>query len=321
MSRLKLCLEDQQIYIYIVFIFIGIFCGLFFEHTQQIFEPSISVLIAILMFGMFAQVPFLSLRNKLLNFRYIFALVLSNFLLIPVLVFLLVTVFNITSTPLLIGIYLVLLTPCIDYVIVFTKLGHGNAEYMLISTPILFVLQVILLPIYFFIFLNQDFSQYIDIKPFLETFILLIVSPLLIAIILQYLSRKSNKMMKVLTLSEWIPVPFMAFVLMSVIGSQITKILSDLHVVSSVVPIYICFMILAPFIGNFSGKMFNLPVDLKRTLAFSSSTRNALVVLPLALSLPSQWSTIVTTVIVTQTLVELMSELVYIKLIPKFIIK
>lgn len=321
MSQLKTFLETKQIYIYIVFILLGIFCGLFFENTQQIFEPSISFLIAILMFGMFSQIPFLTLRNKLLNSRFIFALILSNFILIPILVFLLVVVFNVTSTPLLIGIYLVLLTPCIDYVIVFTKLGHGNAELMLISTPILFILQVLLLPIYFWIFLNQDFSQYIDIKPFLKTFILLIILPLLIAIILQFLSKKSNKMMNILTFSEWIPVPLMALVLTTVIGSQISKIVTDLQVVLSVVPLYLCFMILAPFIGYLSGKIFNLNVTLKRTLAFSSSTRNALVVLPLALSLPIQWSTTVTTVVVTQTLVELIGELVYIKLIPRLIVK
>ncbi|MGO2109933.1 MAG: arsenic resistance protein, partial [Staphylococcus equorum] len=56
-----------------------------------------------------------------------------------------------------------------------------------------------------------------------------------------------------------------------------------------------------------------------RTLAFSSSTRNALVVLPLALSLPDHWVTITTTVIITQTLTELIGELVYIKVLPKII--
>lgn len=318
MSYLKSFLEDKQIYIYLLFIMMGVSFGLLFDHASLIFEPFISILIAILLFSMFAQIPFLSLRQKALNFKFLVALIISNFIFIPILVFLNVTAFHITSTPLLIGIYLVLLTPCIDYVIVFTKLGHGNESFMLIATPILFILQIILLPIYFVIFLNQDFSEYIDFIPFLKTFVYLILVPLLIAIFMQSLSKKSVSISNILSLSEWLPVPFMGLVLMTVIGSQISKVFADLYVVWIVVPIYICFMIIAPFIGYLSGKIFALPADLKRTIAFSSSTRNALVVLPLALSLPDKWSTIVTTVIVTQTLVELIGELFYIKLIPKF---
>ncbi len=318
MSYLKSFLEDKQIYIYLLFIMMGVGFGLLFDHASPIFEPFISILIAILLFSMFAQIPFLSLRQKALNFKFLVALIISNFIFIPIFVFLIVTAFHITSTPLLIGIYLVLLTPCIDYVIVFTKLGHGNESFMLIGTPILFILQIILLPIYFLIFLNQDFSEYIDFIPFLKTFVYLILVPLFIAIFMQVFSKKSDAMSNILSLSEWLPVPFMGLVLMTVIGSQISKIFNDSHVVWIVVPVYICFMIIAPFIGYLSGKIFALPSDLKRTIAFSSSTRNALVVLPLALSLPDKWSTIVTTVVVTQTLVELIGELFYIKLIPKF---
>ncbi|MEB7844584.1 arsenic resistance protein [Mammaliicoccus sciuri] len=318
MSYLKSFLEDKQIYIYLLFIMMGVGFGLLFDRASLIFEPFISILIAILLFSMFAQIPFLSLRQKALNFKFLVALIISNFIFIPILVFLIVTAFHITSTPLLIGIYLVLLTPCIDYVIVFTKLGHGNESFMLIATPILFILQIILLPIYFLIFLNQDFSEYIDFIPFIKTFVYLFLVPLIIAIFIQFLSKKSATMSNILSLSEWLPVPFMGLVLMTVIGSQISKIFNDSHVVWIVVPVYICFMIIAPFIGYLSGKIFALPSDLKRTIAFSSSTRNALVVLPLALSLPDKWSTIVTTVIITQTLVELIGELFYIKLIPKF---
>lgn len=318
MSYLKSFLEDKQIYIYLLFIMMGVGFGLLFDHASLIFEPFISILIAILLFSMFAQIPFLTLRQKVLNFKFLVALIISNFIFIPILVFLIVTAFHITSTPLLIGIYFVLLTPCIDYVIVFTKLGHGNESFMLIATPILFILQIILLPIYFLIFLNQDFSEYIDFIPFIKTFVYLILVPLIIAIFIQVLSKKSDAMSNILSLSEWLPVPFMGLVLMTVIGSQIPKIFNDSHVVWIVVPVYICFMIIAPFIGYLSGKIFALPSDLKRTIAFSSSTRNALVVLPLALSLPYKWSTIVTTVVVTQTLVELIGELFYIKLIPKF---
>ncbi len=48
----------------------------------------------------------------------------------------------------------------------------------------------------------------------------------------------------------------------------------------------------------------------------SGSTRNSLVVLPLALAVPGAMP-VLPAVIVAQTLVELVSELVYIQLMPK----
>lgn len=63
--------------------------------------------------------------------------------------------------------------------------------------------------------------------------------------------------------------------------------------------------------------MCRLPSDQGRAVAFSAATRNSLVVLPLGLAIPGAlpW---VPAVIVTQTLVELVSELVYIKVVPKW---
>lgn len=58
-----------------------------------------------------------------------------------------------------------------------------------------------------------------------------------------------------------------------------------------------------------------------RALIFSMGTRNSLVVLPLALALPDSWRTLAAAVIVTQTIVELIGELIYIKVVPKWIFR
>lgn len=51
-------------------------------------------------------------------------------------------------------------------------------------------------------------------------------------------------------------------------------------------------------------------------MAISDATRNSLVVLPLALAVPGAIP-VLPAVIVTQTLVELLSELVYIRIMPR----
>ncbi|WP_219817981.1 hypothetical protein [Nitrosomonas ureae] len=60
---------------------------------------------------------------------------------------------------LLLGVYLVLLTPCIDYVVVFTHLGRGNARLVLASTPLLLITQMLLLPVYLWLFMGEQAAQ------------------------------------------------------------------------------------------------------------------------------------------------------------------
>ena len=319
MQHLKIKIENYQIYIYFTVILLAIIIGLTSDHLTKLLESVIPFFIGILMFSMFSQIPFFKLRKNMLNGKFMIALILSNFILIPIFVYGLIQLFNITSPAILIGLMLVLLTPCIDYVIVFTSLGKGNAQYMLISTPILFILQIILLPLYFVIFNSENAFSFRDLAPFIQSFIIFIVLPFMVSALLQYFSKHALAFEKMLKITGWLPEIFMSFVLFAVIGSQIHKITHDLNIVVTVLPIYIIFIIIAPFIGYLSGKLFALETATLRTLAFSSSTRNALVVLPLALSLPDSWVTITTTVIITQTLVELVGEIFYIKIIPRLI--
>lgn len=72
----------------------------------------------------------------------------------------------------------------------------------------------------------------------------------------------------------------------------------------------------APFIGWLMGRLFRLDAPAVRAIAFSAGPRNSLVVLPLALAVPGAIP-VLPAIIVKQTLVELVSELIYVRLIPK----
>ena len=75
-----------------------------------------------------------------------------------------------------------------------------------------------------------------------------------------------------------------------------------------------------PFLSRLVAILFRLDIGAGRALIFSSATRNSLVV-PLALALPEEWATIAAAAIVTQTIVELAGELIYIRLVPSFFIR
>ncbi|MDH6373065.1 ACR3 family arsenite transporter [Paenibacillus sp. PastF-3] len=243
---------------------------------------------------------------------------LVNFILIPLLVFLLIKVFP-QPTPVLIGVCLVLLTPCIDYVIVFTQLGKGNEKLILASTPVLFVVQMIMLPFYLWLFIGNEASQIVRIGPFIEAFVYLIIIPLLFALAIQFSNKKSTRGIKALDYTAWLPVPLMAFVLFLVIGSQIDRVVKDFNVIIAVIPIYVLFHIVSPVISRTISSIFRIGPPDGRALIFSAGTRNSLVVLPLALTLPEEMATIAASVIVTQTVIELIAELLYINFVPNYI--
>jgi ACR3 family arsenite efflux pump ArsB len=312
-------LENKQIWIYGGSLIFGGIMGIN-KGIGTNLEWMISPLIAILMYGMFAQIPFLKLREAIANFRFISALLIGNFIAVPIVVWILTAMFP-QSPPILLGVYLVLLTPCIDYVIVFTQLGKGNEKLILASTPILFVVQMILLPVYLWIFIGEEMAGVFEVAPFLEAFLFLIVVPLIFAVISQVWAKKKEIGVKVLEFTTWFPVPFMALVLIVVVSSQIGRVYSDWELIVRVIPIYILFLIITPFISRLIANIFRLDKGAGRALIFSTGTRNSLVVLPLALALPENWATLAAAVIVTQTIIELIGELIYIRVIPRLIIK
>ena len=317
-SREKL--ENNQVLVYLVFLIIAAGFGLIAPDIATKLDVTISIVIGILMYSMFSQIPFTSLKESFSNRRFIVALCIVNYIAVPVVVWVL-SLFLPDYPPLLLGVYLVLLTPCIDYVIVFTALGRGNEKAMLIATPILFISQMLLLPFYLWLFIGEEAARLVEVAPFIEAFVGLIVLPLILAIALQLLSNKAKIGPRLIQLSAWLPVPFMALTLFVVVASQISKLAGSFEWIIKAIPIYIAFMTIMPFISRFVANCMNLDVATGRALIFSGSTRNSLVVLPLALALPSEISGIVAAIIVTQTIVEIIGELIYIRLVPNVILR
>lgn len=315
-------LEQYQIWIYIIVLSIAAIAGLIAPTMMSILDHQllISIVIAILMFGMFTQIPFLNLKQSLGHRRFIVALLIANYIAVPIVVWGLSQLLP-QQAPLLLGVYLVLLTPCIDYVIVFTHLGRGNEKAILLATPILFITQMILLPLYLWLFMGNQAAKVVNPVPFTESFLMIIVLPLILAIGIQLLSSKVTSSGRwVLEGSAWIPVPFMALTLFIIVSSQISKLSMYSDIIIQVIPIYIAFLCIMPLLTRWIVQWFKLDIESGRAVIFSAGTRNSLVVLPLALSLPDQWSTLVAAIIVTQTIVELIGELIYVRVIPQFIL-
>lgn len=311
-------LEHNQIPFYFVAVLLAAVFGLLAPSLAHGLNVLITPAIAVLMYAMFLQIPFLELRSSLANKRFLSALLLANFILVPVLVWALTR--GLVERPaLLVGALLVLLTPCIDYVVVFTHIGKGDSRLMLAATPVLLLLQLALLPVYLGLMLGAQSEVVVRAGPFVEAFLLLIVVPMVLAVLTAALVKRSRVVRVWSGAWAWLPVPAMALVLWVVIASQITSVVRDIGLLLPVIPVYVGFLVLAPLLGMLASRLFALPAVTARAVAFSASTRNSLVVLPLALALPEDVRGLAATVVILQTLVELVGELIYIRLIPALV--
>ncbi len=307
-------LERQQVWIYFACVALGALAGLFIAGTAAL-ESAIEPALALMLFVTFLQVPLAAIGHGFRQGRFLAALLAANFLAIPALVFLLLF-FAPDDALLRLGLLLVLLTPCIDYVITFAHLGRADARLLLASTPLLLLVQMALLPLYLALFLGGDAAGLVSIGPFLHAFLWLIVVPLAAAAAVQFWAARQRSGQTALARLGLLPVPATALVLFLVVAATVPVLGAATAQALAALPLYLAFAIVAPLIGWAVAVTFGLRSDAARAVAFSTATRNSLVVLPLALAVPGAMP-VLPAVIVTQTLVELTAELVYIRLIPK----
>ncbi|MGC0784021.1 arsenic resistance protein [Pantoea agglomerans] len=307
-------LEHSQIAIYFVAVAAGCLSAMLLPGTARL-ESAINPALALMLYVTFLQVPVAELGGAFTRVRFILPLLLTNFLLVPLLVAVLVS-FLPQNPMLILGVLLVLLTPCIDYVVTFSQLGRADARLLLASTPVLLIVQILLLPVYLHLFLGENASELVQPAPFIHAFIWLIAVPLILAALTQFMARKSHFAQKASECLGLLPVPATASVLFIVVAAMLPQLGEAWSVAVQAVPVYVAFAALAPLCGWGMAKVFRLEPAAGRAIAFSAATRNSLVILPLALAVPGAVP-VLPAVIVAQTMVELISELVYVRLIPR----
>lgn len=316
---MKILANENQIFIYISAILLGILSSYLLATNTSFLQVLILPFISILIYLSFVQIPFLALFSSLTNWRFLIALLIGNFIVIPLILFIFLSFTHLKSSSQF-ALILVLLSPCVDYVVIFSKLGGGNCKLMLISTPILLILQLVLLPLYLYLFLNQTITQLINLKPFICDFIFIILLPLLLAFLTQLIQQKISYLKKIQKKSESLCVLFLSIVLFLIFSSQFQLMISNANTnLFTAVLVYISFLIIMPVVAIYLGDFLKLKTAETRTLAFSFLTRNSLIILPIAFSLSGHLS-IILSIIIAQICIELLGELIYIRLMPELII-
>ncbi|GAA0285981.1 arsenic resistance protein [Halobacterium noricense] len=311
-------LQRRQVGVYAVAVALAVSVAASRPAAARAVEHIIDPVLAVLLYVTFLEIPFVRLRRAFTNTRFVGAALAMNFLVVPVVVWVLTRVLP-QEPVVLVGALMVLLTPCIDYVVPFTKLAGGDAEQLTATTPALMLVQLLLLPVYLWLFVGPRVAEVVEAGPFVEAFLLLIALPLTLAWLTEAWAERSAAGCQWQAAMGWLPVPMMAATLFVVVASQFPRVRSSIDQVAAVVPVYVAFLVVVPLLARVAVGLLELGVGEGRALVFTSVTRNSLVVLPLALALPAGYE-LAPAVVVTQTLVELAGMVTLTRVVPAWLL-
>ena len=309
-------MERRQVPLYLAALALGTATGLILPDAAGALEPAINPILIALLYATFLGVPLTRLRTAVADARFVVALLIVNFVLAPLVVAALSRPVS-DSPALLTGLLLVLLAPCVDYVMVFTRLAGGAWERILAASPVLMLAQTLLLPIWLAALAGPGLAS-ISRRPFALAFIFMIALPLGLSALTQWVSARYRPVARVQSGTTALMVPLMMATLVFVVASQVPYVASRPDVVARVVPLFVTFALVMPAVGDVAGRTAHQGRQERLALAFSGTTRNSLVVLPLALALPDSMG-MAPIAVVTQTLVELVVMAIGVRLLPRLI--
>lgn len=310
-------MDRNQVWLYLAGLIVGAMIGLAIPQVAPTAQVAIQPVLGLLLFATFVGIPLNRLGTALTDTRFISAVLVLNFVVVPIVVFGL-SRFVAHHQVLLVGVLFVLLTPCIDYVIVFAGLAGADAHRLLAVTPLLMLVQIVLLPGYLWMFAGAEVLNSFDFRPFVEAFVWLILVPLGLAAATQYAVQHWRLARLIHKGAAALMIPLMMTALGVVVASQIAGVRGELADLVLLVPVYVLFVLVMVPLGMLVGRAAKLGIAQQRSLVFSGVTRNSLVVLPLVLALPTAYD-LAPLVVVTQTLVELVVMVIFVRLVPRVI--
>lgn len=139
----------------------------------------INLFLCIMLYGLFLEVPLKNLKKSFINIKFTSTTLIINFIWTPLFGYFLGNLFLNGNIDIFIGFFMLILTPCTDWYLVFTKMAKGDLNLSLSLLPINLILQIILLPVYLIIFFSSNNSMsYIDLG---YSILIVIVIPFILA--------------------------------------------------------------------------------------------------------------------------------------------
>ncbi len=238
-----------------------------------------------LLFLVFLTVDLKSLKRSFYNSRFSSSAIILNFIWTPVFAYLLGILFFNNMLDVRIGLLLLLVTPCTDWYLTFTKLSGGDTALGSSILPINLVLQIVLMPVYLFLFFG--ISTEIDFFNILKDAFIVIFIPAIVLAIFKFLisefqiCEKTYSWME--TKNDNLQILPLCFVIFFMFSSNSGYIIDNLLILIAIFIPLLLFFIVNYVLSSNVGIRVGLTYQETTSLIFTTVARNS----PLALAIAS----------------------------------
>ena len=261
-------------------IFSSVLIGLFFSRIEIIAQNTdylITIFLCLMLFGLFLGIPLSELKNSFKNVKFSLTSLIINFIWTPLFGYFLGTLFLKGNVDILIGFFMLILTPCTDWYLVFTKIAKGDLTLSLSILPMNLILQIILLPIYLVIFFSN--GNTIDYSQLAYSILIVIVIPFIAAQIVKLILNNDLKE-KAIDLFSSLEIWFLALAVFCIFASQGKLLFDNLEPVATIFIPLIIFFVSNTIIDLLLSEKINFTYSEYASLTMTTLARNS----PLALA-------------------------------------
>jgi ACR3 family arsenite efflux pump ArsB len=209
----------EKLYTFLILLsaLLGIFIGQ--TETNLQWDYYITPLLVVMLYIAFLQIPFKQFTASFKNIRFTTTAILMNFIWTPVLAWSLAYLFLSDHPMLWIGFIMLMVTPCTDWYIIFTRTARGNIPLSASILPVNLILQVTLLPVYLLMF--TDTTGILPVQQLIESIIYVLVIPLSLAWVTNLLLNKQVKLKRQLQeRTESLPIVLLCLAVIAMFASQ-----------------------------------------------------------------------------------------------------
>ena len=263
---------------------LAIILGLIFSNIRLLSNNIgnlINLFLCIMLYGIFLEVPIKNLKESFKNIKFSSTSIIINFIWTPLFGYFLGNLFLKGNIDIFIGFIMLIITPCTDWYLVFTKMVKGDLNLSLSILPINLILQIILLPVYLIIFFsNSNSMSYTNLA---YSLIIVIVIPFLLAQITKLvLNTQLNE--KITDFFSNYQILFLALAVFAIFNSQGSLLFENLNSVLTIFIPLITFFITNTIIDLLISEQINFTYEEYASLTMTTLARNSPLALAIAIN-------------------------------------
>lgn len=280
-------LERSQPVILMLMILFGLIAGTAFGFDGELSNQIIYGSLIGLMFGIALGTPLSNVLRSFTNIRFFAIAWAMNFIIVPLIGFVLASLFLRGNDLIFVGFILYVVAPCTDWFLVFTSMARGDVPLGLALLPTNLVLQILLIPLYLWLFAGEVVP--FQLSALLESVVVFILLPFAVAAVFNHavvrakgLEWKEKKMAQVPLALQTLT---LAIVIFLMFASQTQVIIDNAGpLLVTLVPILIFFLCSFLIVQAIS-RAIRLKYEEYALLSCTSIARNSPLVLAIAFGL------------------------------------